>query len=144
MSWASQLPSLFHNTSFDSQIDRLFEEASREFADWRSAWTPECNVYEDGTAFYVQIAVPGMDPGAIEVQIKENVLWVKGECKVEVGDDRTWYVQELSGGPFSCSFRLPGSVDASKSTASYKHGLLTITFPKYEEAMPRRIMIEGQ
>jgi HSP20 family protein len=39
-------------------------------------------------------------------------------------------------------FRLPSFVEQAKATATHKHGLLTISFPKQEDAKCRRIMIE--
>lgn len=144
MTWANQLPTLFRDTSFETQIDRLFDEAVRTVGSWRSAWDPDCNVYEDANNFYVQVALPGMEPSQIDVQVEDKLLCIKGERKSEPSGEWTWYAHEFPDGPFSCSFRLPSYVDYSKSTASYKQGVLTIMFPKYEEAKPRRIMIEGQ
>jgi HSP20 family protein len=50
----------------------------------------------------------------------------------------------IGAGAFSCSFTLPDYADRDKSVASYKQGLLSITFPKREEAKPRSIMIESR
>lgn len=72
------------------------------------------------------------------------MLRVKGERKSDASEGRTWYARDIKEGPFSCSYRLPASVAQEKSTASYKQGLLTITFPKREEAKRRHIMIECQ
>jgi HSP20 family protein len=101
-------------------------------------------VYEDANNFYVQLALPGMEPNQIDVQVENNVLCIKGERKCEPSGEVTWYAHEFPYGPFSCSFRLPSYVDHGKSTASYTQGVLTVMFPKHEEARPRRIMIEGQ
>ncbi len=144
MTWATQLPTLFRDSSFDAQIDRLFDEAVRAVSRWRSAWEPDCNVYEDANNFYVQLALPGMEPNQIDVQVEHDLLCIKGERKSEPSGDVTWYTHEFPSGPFSCSFRLPSYVEHSKSTATYKQGVLTITFPKYEDMKPRRIMIEAQ
>jgi HSP20 family protein len=38
---------------------------------------------------------------------------------------------------------LPTTVDHDKASANYKNGLLTISFPKREDAKARRIVIEG-
>jgi HSP20 family protein len=40
-------------------------------------------------------------------------------------------------------FKLPTFVDSQQASATQKNGLLTVTFPKREEAKSRRIMIEG-
>lgn len=137
------VPTIFPEP-FEKQIDRLFEEALSSVSGWTSTWAPDCNVYEDDSMFCVQIAIPGMEPKDIDVQVKDNQLLVKGERKYEAPDDAIWYVHEFRKGPFSCSFALPTYVDRDKATSSLKHGVLTITFPKLEQARPRHIMIEGQ
>lgn len=83
-----------------------------------------------------------MDANQIDVQVEHNVLRVKGERKHEESDGRQWYMHGIGAGAFACTFKLPEYADREKSTASYKHGLLTIAFPKREEAKPRSIMIE--
>jgi len=42
--------------------------------------------------------------------------------------------ESIPEGIFSCSFKLPAYVGQEKSTASYRHGVLTITFPRHEES----------
>lgn len=50
----------------------------------------------------------------------------------------------LRRGHSPARFRLPASVDHERSTASYKQGLLTLTFPKCDGTKPRQILIESQ
>jgi HSP20 family protein len=107
-------------------------------------WDPSCNVFEAEDGFTVQIALPGLDPGQIDVKVENNVLSVKGGRPVDQSDGRKWYARGIQAGPFSCSFRLPDYADHENCAASYRHGLLTITFPKREEAKPPQIMIQCQ
>ena len=144
MTWESQLPVLFQNGSAESQVDRLLNEAIQGVSEWSESWDPTCNIFEDPDGFTVQMALPGMEASQIDVQVENNVLRVKGERKSETSEQTRWYTRRMPEGVFACSFKLPAYVDHEKSTASYKHGVLTITFPKREEAKPRRIMIECQ
>lgn len=144
MTLLSDMPILLRNASMDSQIDHLFDEAIRAVDEWAPMWEPACDVYEDQHGFTVHMALPGYEAGQIEVQVEDDLLSVKGNRKSDETDNRTWYRRGIPQGPFACSVRLPSSVDAHQSTASYKQGILTISFPKKEEAKPRRIMIEGQ
>src|SRR6516165_6668917 len=48
---------------------------------------------------------------------------------------------ERSYGSFTRSFALPSSVDADKTSAEYKDGVLTLTMPKIEEAKHKTIQI---
>lgn len=137
----NQLPA-FRNGSIESAADRLLNDAIQALNEWSQAWDPSCNVFESEDGFTVQIALPGFDPAQIDVKVENNVLSVKGGQRLDQSDGRKWYARGIQAGPFSCSFRLPDYADHEKCTASYGHGLLTITFPKREEAKPRQIMIQ--
>lgn len=143
MSWESQMPVLFHN-AVESQVDHLLDDAIQAVSEWSRSWDPICNVFENLDGFTVQMALPGIEPSQIDVQIEHNVLRVKGERRSETSEQAKWHTRSIPEGVFSCSFKLPASVDHEKSTASHRHGALAITFPKCEEAKPRRIMIECQ
>ena len=140
----NQLPMVFHKGPFDLKIDRLLDDAIQSVNEWSQLWDPTCNVFEDEEAFTVQMVLPGLDASQIDVQVERNMLRVKGERKPDAPEGRTWYERNIEEGTFTCSFQLPDYVDYEKSTASYTQGLLTITFPKREEAKPRHIMIEWQ
>jgi HSP20 family protein len=140
----NQLPAVFRNGSIDSQIDRLLDDAIQSVNEWSQTWEPTCNVYEDEQGYTVQIALPGIEASQINVQVENQILRVEGERKRETPQGRRWHVRGIEDGTFSCSFRLPDYTDHERSTASYKQGLLTVSFPKREEAKPRQILIECQ
>lgn len=144
MSWGNELPVLFSSRSAESQIDRLLDDAIHSANGWSQSWSPACNVFENKEGFTVQMALPGLDANQIDVQVENNVLRVKGERKHEESDGRQWYMHGIEAGAFSCAFNLPEYVDHEQSMASYKQGLLTVTFPKREQAKPRTIMIESR
>lgn len=141
----SYLPSVIstiRTDAFDRQVDRLFNEALRAFDASSQTWAPASNAWEDDNGFYVQMALPGWEPKDIALEVKNQILTVKGERNVELKDSEKYHLREIADGQFSRLFRLPSFVDHDKATATHKHGLLTIAFPKREEAKCRRIMIE--
>lgn len=144
MSWESQLPVSSRNGSVESQIDRLLDEALQAASRWSTNWDPTHNIFENPDGFTVQLALPGLDPSQIDVQVENHVLRVKGERKNETSAQTRWNTHSIPEGAFSCSFKLPPYVDHERSAASCRHGVLTMAFPKREEARPRRIMIDGQ
>jgi HSP20 family protein len=130
---------------FLSEIDRLFDEAMREVGHGVSRWSPACNISEDEKDFYVEAALPGLEPKDIEVIVEDGVLTVKGQVAHNTTEKGTsWLIREIWTGAFSRSLRLPDYVDHDKATASYKNGALMLTFPKREEVKPRRISIATQ
>lgn len=57
-------------------------------------------------------------------------------------NDRTvWSHRERVTGRFRRTFRLPETVDVSRIRAESRDGVLTITLPKLEQALPRRIEV---
>jgi HSP20 family protein len=129
--------------AFDHQIDRLFNEALRAFDAADQMWVPASNAWEDDNGFYVQMALAGWEPKDIALEVNNQVLTVKGERNVELKDSEKYHLREIAAGRFTRLFRLPSFVEHDKATATHKDGLLTISFPKREEAKCRRIMIEG-
>ena len=129
--------------AFDRQIDRMFEEAVRAFGDSDGSWVPACNAWEDSNGFYVQMALPGWEPKDVALEVNNQVLAVKGERTEQTSGPRKHLIREIADGRFVRIFKLPTTVDHEKASAGYKNGLLTISFPKREEAKPRRIVIEG-
>lgn len=143
---STYLPSVIstiQTDAFDRQVDRLFNEALRAFDAADQTWVPASNAWEDDNGFYVQMALPGWEPKDIALEVKNQVLTVKGERNVELKDSEKYHLREIADGRFARLFRLPSFVEHDKATATHKHGLLTITFPKREEAKCRRIIIEG-
>lgn len=127
---------------FDRQVDQLFSEALRTFGMSESLWAPACNVWEDDHGFYVQMALPGWDPKDLVLEMNNQVLTIKGERNVQPSDNQRYHLREIAEGRFVRFFRLPDFIDQDKASATHKHGLLTVTFPKKEEAKPRQIAIQ--
>jgi HSP20 family protein len=106
-------------------------------------WAPPVNVYSDEGRVVVEAEVPGMKQEEIEVDFHDNVLTIKGERKHEAETKEEGYHRvERCYGSFHRAIRLPAEVDGSKAKAELKEGVLTITFPKAEEAKARKIKIE--
>jgi HSP20 family protein len=143
---STYLPAVFSTVrtdGFDRKIDRMFDEALRTFGTTEGAWVPACNAWEDSNGFYVQMALPGWEPKDVTLEVNNQVLSVKGEKKEESSDSRKHLIREIADGRFVRIFKLPTIVDHDKASATCKNGLLTISFPKREEAKCRRIVIEG-
>jgi HSP20 family protein len=133
-------------TPFDSQIDRLFNEAIRNIGRPVPTWVPKCNVWEEDEHFTLQLALPGWQSQEVALSVENGVVTVEGQRKraaeIEPGNGRICHLQEVEDGSFSRSFTLPMNLEWDKATASLKDGLLTVEFPKRDEAKPRRIMIQ--
>jgi HSP20 family protein len=118
------------------RMDRLFNELGREVPSFRveaaslSRWAPAADVYETGDNIVVKADTrrgperPGGPP-------RRQYAFLKGERKLEkeVKEENCHRI-ERSYGSFTRSFTLPSSVDADKTSAEYKDGVLTLTMPR--------------
>jgi HSP20 family protein len=107
-------------------------------------FAPSLDVQESKDAYTVQADLPGVDKKDIQVQLDEGTLTVSGTRKAEHQDgaqDRTWHRVERSWGSYQRSLRLGEGVDAAKISAAYADGVLTITVPKKDSALPRQVEV---
>lgn len=103
---------------------------------------PRMNVAEMEDGYVVEALAPGVDPGTLDVSVKENVATVTGEKRAPEGvKPEAFHRSERSAGRFVRSLELPTDINAENVRASYVDGLLTLVLPKAERAKARRIEI---
>jgi HSP20 family protein len=130
-----------------NRINRLLNDAFSGL-DWQyrdsvsASWVPPVDIFEEKDAIRITAEVPGVRPQDVKISLEGNVLTVHGQ-KQQLGEEHTERVHryERTYGEFERTFSLPASVDANKISASYEHGVLTITLPKAEQARPREIQV---
>ena len=127
--------------AFDGQIDRVLDEVLRAFG---QTWMPSCNVWDDENGFYVQVALPGWEVNHVALELNNQILTIRGERKEHPESASRYHLHEIERGNFVRRFKLPSFVDQDKASATQKNGVLTVAFPKREEAKSRRILIDGQ
>jgi HSP20 family protein len=131
-----------------NRINRLLNDAFGGL-DWQyrdsvsASWVPPVDIFEEKDAIRIMAEVPGVKPEDVKISLEGNVLTVHGQ-KQQRAEERTERVHryERTYGEFERTFSLPATVDASKITAAYEHGILTLTLPKIEQAKPRQIQVE--
>ena len=91
----------------------------------------------------VQMTLPGIAPGDIDISITRDALTVSCSRKEEIAGergDRRNLGSNIS--TFSRTIQLPYRVKISKVKATYKDGNLTIEMPKMKPEKQERIKIE--
>ena len=106
-------------------------------------WAPSVDITEDEKAFTLLADIPGVDPENIDISMENGVLTIKGERQTEnVEENENYRRVERQSGQFYRRFTLPDSADADKIEAKSAHGVITITIPKKEVALSRRIEVK--
>jgi HSP20 family protein len=134
-----------------AEMNRLHEEMNRLFGRYGNGVSrelsptayPPLNVWEDENNLFVEAELPGFNLDDLEMYVTgENQLSIKGQRQQPELENGAWHRRERGYGSFSRLLELPGAVDSEKVSAEFKHGVLTITLPKKEEAKPRRIEVK--
>lgn len=95
---------------------------------------PAVNIREDEKAFYLELAVPGMNKKDFRIEVKDDVLTISSEHKEEKQEESEGYRRkEFSYSSFCRSFYLPEDVNSEKIGAAYRDGILNVEIPKLEE-----------
>jgi len=128
----------------DSLFGRVFGESGRQqMSSGTAAFTPAADVVRAADKWMICMALPGVDPRNVEVDIFDRTLRVRGERTPGSSLDGVEPVlSEISYGRFEREFTLPEDIDPEKVQAAYRHGMLELTLPLKEGAKPRRIEIE--
>ena len=104
---------------------------------------PLVDVEETQEEILVRAELPGLKKEEIKLQTQGDVLVLTGERKMESETkENTVHLVERTYGRFRRVLQLPAEVDGSRAKAAYEAGVLTVQFPKKEEAKPREIAIE--
>ena len=133
------------------EVDRLFEDF--QLGTWRSPfgrgafdvqpfwrgdlWSraPAVDIVDKESAYELSAELPGMDENNIDVKFSDGTLTIKGEKRDEREEKKkNFYLAERRYGSFQRSFSIPAGVDADRIEASFKNGVLTVTFPKTPQA----------
>ena len=103
------------------------------------------DVLEKDNEFVVRMELPGVAEQDIDIRLESDILTVHGEKRREEkheGED--YHLVESHYGAFTRTVRLPSDMDGDKVSAAFDKGVLTITLPKTEAAVARKIEIKGK
>lgn len=125
-----------------NQFDRFFEDFAAPKTR-RQEFVPAVDAEETESHYLLSMDVPGIKKEDIKIEMKNGILTLSGERKLETTDaNRHW--TERSWGRFERSFTLGEFVNTDKIEAIYKDGVLRVAVPKAEAAKPKTIEIKGE
>ena len=122
-------------------FDRMFNELNRTFANSRADNYPPHNVVKlDETHYVIEVAVAGFAETEIDVELKENVLTVKGE-QTKSETEVEYLHKGISARNFVRTFTLADNMEVRGATV--KNGILAVALEQIvpEEQKPKKIQI---
>lgn len=137
---------LYPTTLYRADPFALMRRLSEDFGRAVSATRPfpALNIWQGDDAAAITAEIPGVDPAAIDISVKDDVLTISGERKApDLPEGASWHRRERGYGRFTRAIRLPFRVDADKVEARFTDGVLRIVVGRPDEDRPRRIEIRA-
>ena len=107
-----------------------------------SSWLPATEATSGNDGWILRMALPGIDPKDVHVELHGKVLTVSGERTV-TDEETDRHLSEIGYGRFERRFTVPSDVANDKVSATFEHGMLELKLPVAEETKSRRIEIAG-
>ena len=125
------------------RMDRLLEQFMGGAApDGGDVWSPPVDLEETDDAWVVEADLPGVKKGDVRVELRDNELEIRGECK-EQKRSGILHRHARRTGSFDYRVTLPGEIDAEHDIdAKLTDGVLRVRVPKGEHSHPRKIEIK--
>ena len=124
------------------EMDRLAAQLVGSATAARSGprWMP-MDLYRSGDHYVVNVDLPGVDPGSIDLSVDGNTLTVQAQRTLIAEDSAQWLAQERPAGTFMRQLSLGEGLNVDGIHASYENGVLSLTIPVIEQAKPRKIEV---
>lgn len=104
-------------------------------------FTPEVDIFETDQEITVLADMPGVAADGMNIGLQNGVLTLSGDVKPWEGQDETDVLVEFEIGKYYRQFTLSDDIDQSKIEAKLEDGVLRLTLPKAQKAVPRQITV---
>ena len=104
---------------------------------------PHVDILETETGFVIEAELPGVDKQDLQVEVERNVLTIRADRKTARTEGaEPVRLERASRGRFERQFTLGQEIDAERIEGQLHNGVLHLTVPKKEKALPRRIEVK--
>ena len=135
-------------TALQDRINRLFSESFGQARDLDDdmrvcAWRPAVDIYEAENEIVLKAELPGITKKDVSVEVKDNVLTLKGERfpEAEINEEK-YYRKEICFGTFERSFTLQERIQPEQIKATFNNGVLTVKIPRPEVETSKQVTVD--
>lgn len=107
-------------------------------------FTPAVDIFETDRQITLLADMPGVATEDMFIELREGVLTVAGDVKPWEKSDEQDVLIEFEIGKYYRQFALSEAIDQDKIDAQLVDGVLHLTLPKAEKAMPRQITVKAE
>lgn len=107
-----------------------------------AVFSPAVDIFETEKDIQMLADLPGVKSNDLKIDLRDNVLTLSGEVAPFEGSDENDIFIEYEVGKYYRQFTLSEEIDQEKIEAALKDGVLRLTLPKAEKAVPKKITIK--
>jgi HSP20 family protein len=107
-------------------------------------FTPAVDIFETDQQITLLADMPGVATEDISIELREGVLTVASEVKPWEKADEQDVLIEFEIGKYYRQFALSDAIDQDKIDAKLEDGVLRLTLPKAQKAMPWQIAVKAE
>lgn len=123
---------------FEKEVEKFFDGFNRS----ENTFAPACEIVDDEKAYTISIDIPGLKKEELDIEVKDNHLYISGERKYEATSEKRNVVRtERRYGKLSRVFSIPQNVNSEGIQATFENGVLELTLPKEEKSQTKKITI---
>lgn len=105
-------------------------------------FTPAVDIFETDREITVLADMPGVKAKDLTIDVRDDVLSLASDVDAPEGPNEVGVLREYETGKYVRQFTLSEVIDQSKIEADLTDGVLRLTLPKVEPAMPRKITVK--
>lgn len=120
---------------FFTKLPSLFDEVDEYLPSTLKRGNEMVEISEDEKSVYVKAALPGVKPEDVDINVKGNMLTIKGESKQDEDTKKGKKVvfSRRMQSSFSYTTSLPAEVNSKTAKAVVKNGILSLELEKVED-----------
>lgn len=107
-------------------------------------YRPGVDIVEDAHELRILADMPGVSAESVDIDFQDGALTILGRVPNRRGENVKYLLEEYGIGDFYRVFQIGEAIDASKISAEYADGVLTVHLPKVEAVKPRKISVQAK
>jgi HSP20 family molecular chaperone IbpA len=130
----------------DKVLTKAFPEVSSAFGTnpFETKAYPKVDVRETEKEYVIEAEIPGLTKDQVKVEVKDDILVIRGERRSEDKKDGKYHVKEIKRSSFIRSWTLsPDLVDKSSVAAQFKYGVLEVKINKIVPTPPPQPVVKS-
>ena len=139
-------------------FSNIFEDVRRSidnaFGNWKfdmlafeelqpKGFFPKVNIIENESDYEVEIAVAGFDKDDVELELKDNAIFIKAEKNIDSDEENKKYLKrEIAYRSFRRLINFPMEIDSTEVFAEYVNGVIKCRVGKVVSTAPDTVKIK--